>query len=182
MAVQTTEGWLLDVSHDYGTGTINLLIKLQDGKAINFKQRLKEYTFYILPKSHSAAEDLFQQLSRNDQVIKKIFWGERYIDLADSNKTRVIGISIADIQFQDYQRFIKKLEMDSRVISLYNTELSVIHQFVYNQMKIPPTSKVRIEYEQEKLLSISKTDDRQEIVPPLFKMVHIRVGDDKIKS
>ena len=97
MAVQTTEGWLLDVSHDYGTGTINLLIKLQDGKAINFKQRLKEYTFYILPKSHYAAEDLFQQLSRNDQVIKKIFWGERYIDLADSNKTRVIGISIADI-------------------------------------------------------------------------------------
>ena len=72
--------------------------------------------------------------------------------------------------------------MDSRVLSLYNTELSVIHQFIYNQMKIPPTSKVRIEYEQEKLLSISKTDDRQEIVPPLFKMVHIRVGDDKIKT
>lgn len=173
MAIQTAEGWILDVSHDYATGNINLLIKLQDGRIISFKQKLKEYVFYILPKSHSAGEDLFQQLSRNDQVIKKIFWHEKYIDLADRNKTRLIGISLGNSQSQDYQRLIKKLEMDSRVGSLYNIELSVIHQFIYNQLKIPPTSKVRIEYEQEELLSISRIDDRQETAPPPFKIMHI---------
>ena len=52
MVIQTAEGWILDVTQDYGTGDIKLLIKLEDGKVINFKQRLKEYKFYIQPKSH----------------------------------------------------------------------------------------------------------------------------------
>ena len=46
-------------------------------------------------------------------------------------------------------------------------------QFIYNQLKIPPTSKVKIEYDdnQERLLSISKIDDSQEIsIPPFFIM------------
>ena len=54
MVIQTADGWILDVSQDYGTGDINLLIKLQDDKVISFKQKLKEYIFYILPKSHSS--------------------------------------------------------------------------------------------------------------------------------
>jgi hypothetical protein len=178
MVIQTSDGWLLDVSHDYETDNINLLIKLQDGKLINFKQRLKEQTFYILPRSQLAAEDLFQQLSRNDQVIKKIFWNEKYIDLADRNKTKLIGITLENIQSQDYQRLIKKLGMDSRVRSLYNTELSAIQQFIYNQLKIVPTSKVRVDYEEAQLLSIFKVDDSQDIAPPPFKIMHIRIGDD----
>jgi hypothetical protein len=113
--------------------------------------KLKDYIFYILPKSQSVGDDLYQQLSRNDQVIKKIFWVEKYIDFADKNKTRLIGIStnITDIQTQNYRTFIKKLRMDSRVRSLYNVELSATQQFIYNQLKIALTSKVRIEYKEE---------------------------------
>ena len=59
MATQTTVGWILDVSHDYNTGDINLLIKLQDGKLISFIQRLQEYLFYVLPKSYQAGQDLY---------------------------------------------------------------------------------------------------------------------------
>jgi hypothetical protein len=181
MAVQITEGWILDVSYDHSAKDINLIVKLQDGKVISFKQQLKEYTFYILPKSDSAGEDLLQKLSRNDQVIKKIFWDEKYIDLVDRNKTRLIGICVTDIYSIDFQILIKKLGIDSRVHSLYNAELSGIYHFIYNQLKIAPTSKVRIEYDQEELLSISKIDDGQEIAGPPFKMVHIRIGDDRIK-
>jgi hypothetical protein len=82
MVIQTATGWLLDVSHDSNTGDINLLIKIQDDRVVSFKQKLKEYFFYILPKSHSAAEDLYLQLSRNDEVIKKIFWDEKYTDIS----------------------------------------------------------------------------------------------------
>jgi hypothetical protein len=156
MTIQTATGWLLDVSHDPNTGFINLRIKLQDERVISFKQKLKEYTFYIQPKSHSAEEDLFQQLSRNDEIIKKIFWDEKYIDLADKNKTPLIGITPENIQSQDYQKFIKKLRMDSRVRSLYNVELSATQHFIYNQLKIPPTGKVIIEYEDDELLSVKK--------------------------
>jgi DNA polymerase elongation subunit (family B) len=178
MAIQTATGWLLDVSHDSNTSDINLLIKLPDDKVISFKQKLTEHSFYILPKTTSDGEDLFQQLSRNDEVIKRLFWADKYIDLADRNKTSLNGLDIADIHSRDYQTFINKLATDSRVRSLYNTELSVVQQFIYNYLKIAPTSKVRVEYEEEKLLSISKVDDSQEIAPPSFKIMHVRIGDD----
>ena len=113
MVIQTAVGWLLDVSHDNSNDDINLIIKLQDGKVISFKQKLNENTFYVLPKSQLVGEDLFQQLSRNDQVIKKIFWDEKYIDLADKNKTRLIGIStnISDIQTQIYRALTSKVRI-----------------------------------------------------------------------
>jgi hypothetical protein len=179
MAIQTATGWLLDVSHNSVTNDINLLIKLQDNRVINFKQKLKEHIFYILPKTTSDGEDLLQQLSRNDEVINKLFWADKYVDLADRNKTRLIGLDIADIHSREYQTFINKLATDSRARSLYNTELSVVQQFIYNYLKIAPTSKVRVEYEEEKLLSISKVDDSQDItLPPRFKIMHVRIGDD----
>jgi len=62
MVIQTAVGWILDVLYDHATSDINLLIKLEDDKVISFKQKLKEYTFYILAKSQLIAGDLFQQL------------------------------------------------------------------------------------------------------------------------
>ena len=50
MVIQTADGWILDVSHDYDTDNINLLIKLQDGKVISFKQKLKERVFLFIAK------------------------------------------------------------------------------------------------------------------------------------
>jgi DNA polymerase elongation subunit (family B) len=177
MVVQNAIGWILDVSKDSDSDVIVILIKLQkDGKVISFKQKLHVHVFYIIPKSRSAGEDLIQQLSRYDQLIKRIFWDEKYIDFVDKNKTRLIAISLDDNK-QDHKRLIKKLELDSRISALYNTELSEISQFIYHQLKIPPTSKVQIEYEAERLLSITRTDDSQEIAPPPFKIMCIEMRD-----
>ena len=176
MVIQTIDGWLLDVSHDYESNNINLLIKLQDGKLIGFKQRLQECLFYVLPISYQAGQDLFGQLSRNDQLIKRIFWDRKYIDIHDEIKTSLIGISLDSNDRQDFKILIQKLGHDSRVKSLYNIDLSNVLQFVYTQLKIPPTSKVKIEYDDddpERLLSILKIDDSQEISPPTFSVVYI---------
>jgi hypothetical protein len=178
MVIQTAVGWILDVVHDYGTNDINLLIKIEDGKAISFKQGLQEYLFYVLPKSYQAGQDLFGQLSRNDQLIKRIFWDKKYIDLHDETKTSLIGISLDSNDRQDFKILIQKLGHDSRVKSLYNFDLSNVMQFIYTQLKIPPTSKVKIEYDDdipERLLSISKIDDSQEIFIPPFFIVYIEV-------
>jgi DNA polymerase family B len=175
MAIQTTVGWILDVLHDYNTGDINLLIKLQDGKLISFIQRLQEYLFYVLPKSYQAGQDLFGQLSRNDQLIKRIFWEEKYIDLQDKTKTSLIGISLDSNDRQDFKMLIQKLGHDSRVKSLYNIDLSSVMQFIYTQLRIPPTSKVKIEYDDdaEQLLSIAKIDGSQELTLPPFSVMYI---------
>ena len=119
MVIQTADGWILDVTQDYGTGDINLLIKLQNSKVISFKQRLKDYTFYIQPKSHSAAEDLYQQLSRNEEVIKKIFWDEKYIDISNRNKTRLIGINITDMNSQRLPSIHKEIKNGFESYALY---------------------------------------------------------------
>ena len=129
MVNQIAEGWLLDVKHNYAIDSINLFIKLQDGRVISFKQNIKEYIFYILPKTSLVGEDLFQQLSRSDHIINKIFWADKHVDLDGRNKTRLIGISLEDILSQDYHAFIKRLGMDSRVHSLYNRVVS--HSAIY---------------------------------------------------
>jgi hypothetical protein len=107
LVIQTADGWILDVTQDYGANDISLLIKLQDDRVISFKQKLKEYIFYILPKSYQAGQDLYQQLSRNDQLIKRVFWDEKYIDLQDKIKTNLIGISLANNQSVNRQDFEK---------------------------------------------------------------------------
>jgi DNA polymerase family B len=174
---QTAVGWILDVSKDSVRNDIVILIKLVDGKVISFKQRLNERIFYVLPKSRMAGEDLFQQLSRNDQLIKRVFWDEKYIDLQDKIKTSLIGISIDNNDRQDFKILIQKLGHDSRMKSLYNIDLSGVTHFIYTQLRIPPTSKVEIEYEDdtERLLSISKIDDSHEISPPPFSTMYIEV-------
>jgi hypothetical protein len=53
LVIQTADGWILNVTQDYSTGEINLLIKLQNSKVINFKQRV--YILYTA-KISSAGE------------------------------------------------------------------------------------------------------------------------------
>jgi DNA polymerase elongation subunit (family B) len=179
MVSQTAVGWILDVSTESGSNNIIILIKLQeDGRVISFKEKLREYAFYILPKSNSAGEELIQQLSRYDQLIKRLYWDEKFVDLLDKNKIKLIGVSLANTYSeyrQDYKKLIQVLQHDSRVAALYNVELSELMQFIYAQLKIAPTSKVKIEYDQENLLSIMRIDDSKEIVPPLFSAVYIEV-------
>jgi DNA polymerase elongation subunit (family B) len=59
---------------------------------------------------------------------------------------------------------------------LNNAELSATQQFIYNQLKIALTSKVRIEYKEEELLSVTKLDDSDEIAIPPFNMMHIGIS------
>ena len=174
---QTAVGWILDVSKDSVSNDIVILIKLVDGKVISFKQRLNELIFYILPKSRMAGEDLFQQLSRNDQLISRIYWSEKFVDLQDRTKTNLIGVSLDNNNQQDFKNLVQTLGRDPRVKALYNIDLSEVTQFICTQLRLPPTSNVEIEYDEdtERLLSISKIDDSHEIAPPPFSTMYIEV-------
>jgi DNA polymerase family B len=113
-----------------------------------------------------------------NHLIKRIFWEEKYIDLQDKTKTSLIAISLDSNDRQDFKILIQKLGHDSRVKPLYNIDLSNVMQFIHTQLKIPPTSKVKIEYDDDdpaRLLSISKIDDSQEISIPPFSIVYIEV-------
>ena len=67
-----------------------------------------------MPKSYSAGQDLFQQLSRHDQLIKRILWDEKYIDLHDKNRKCLIGNTHSAATRYDYKKLLQKLNHDSR--------------------------------------------------------------------
>jgi hypothetical protein len=62
------------------------------------------------------------------------------------------------------------------VSALYNVELFEIMQFIYTQLKIPPTSKVKIEYDAETLLSIVKIDDSNDMSSPPFSIMCLEIS------
>ena len=113
----------------------------------------------------------------NDQLIKRIFWSEKFVDLQDKTKTNLIGVSLDNNNQQDFKNLVQTLGRDPRVKALYNIDLSEVTQFICTQLRIPPTSKVEIEYDKdtERLLSISKIDDSHEIAPPPFSIMYIEV-------
>lgn len=45
-----------------------------------------------------------------------------------------------------YLPLLKKIEEDSRVKQLFNTDLSHIQQYLFTKLKVEPTSKVKIKY------------------------------------
>ena len=72
--------------HKTITGDINLLIKLQNDKVISFKQKLKEYVFYILPKSHSARRrSISTAIKKRSSYFKKYF-GMKSIQILQTKK------------------------------------------------------------------------------------------------
>jgi hypothetical protein len=67
----------------------------------------------------------------------------------------------------------KKLENDYRVKRLFNTDLLHVQQYLFDTLKIEPTSKVKVEYDdRSKLLEVVKVDDENDVYPPPFSLVY----------
>src|SRR5919199_1000134 len=79
--------------------------------------------------------------------------------------------------------------MSTRVKELFNTDLLHVQQYLFTELKIEPTSKLKVEYEGSKLLGMSKVDDEHDIHPPPFSMLYfdlhtysgILASDDSIR-
>ncbi|HZD34313.1 MAG TPA: hypothetical protein VE130_03825 [Nitrososphaeraceae archaeon] len=134
-----------------------------------------------MPNSYSAGQDLFQQLSRHDQLIKRILWDEKYIDLHDKNRKCLIGISLYNTHSTatryDYKKLLQKLNRDSRVNVQFKTDLSDVIHFIYTQSRIPLSSKIKMVYDDEQLLSIEKIDDNKDLASPPFSIMYIERND-----
>ena len=74
-----------------------------------------------------------------------------------------------------YVSLLEKLEKDSRVKQVFNTDLSHVQQYLFHRLKIEPTSKVDVKYDGSKLVKLVKIGDEYEISPPPFSILHITV-------
>jgi DNA polymerase elongation subunit (family B) len=164
-------GWLLDVSIERDKAVI--WIKTTDRKTLKLTDSYNP-SLYLLPNNESDGSQLLQVLSQQP-IIKKVKWVEgKFTNLFDyAGRKKLICVFPESIQY--YMPLLKKLEKDRRVKQLFNVDLSHIQQYLFNRLKIEPTSKVEVEYDGSKLIGISKLDDEKEISQIPFSLMHLNV-------
>ena len=92
----------------------------------------------MLPRNESDGLHLIQVLSREEEIAVR--WEDKHIDLFDSKKqTKLIQVHLRSLRY--YQPLLKKLENDYRVKRLFNTDLLHAQQYLFNKLRIEPTSK-----------------------------------------
>src|SRR5919202_7153807 len=159
-------GWLLNVCIDNGYAV--LCIKTDEGQILKIRDSYHP-GFYILPRNDADGLHIFQILSREEEIA--VSWEDKHTNLFDSNKQRkLIHVQLQSLRY--YQPLLKKLENDYRVKQLFNTDLLHVQQYLFNRLKIEPTSKVKVEYDGSKLLEVVKIDDESDVHPPPFSMLY----------
>jgi DNA polymerase elongation subunit (family B) len=73
-----------------------------------------------------------------------------------------------------YKTLFKRLEKDSRVAQLFNTELSHIQQYLFTKLRVEPTCKVQVKYDNAWLISLTKMEDH-DVQPPPFTILYFEV-------
>ncbi|MBC7091398.1 MAG: hypothetical protein H5T50_05750, partial [Nitrososphaeria archaeon] len=136
-------GWIVDayVEGDYAV----FWIKTLEGKAFKVKDRYSP-RLYILPKSLEDGEKVCQILSEYP-CIKNVLWTEKYTDIRDRVKSRLLQVTLD--RLYGYRKLLEILKLLSYVKQMYNIDLLHIQKHIFENVKIAPTSKVRVEFDKE---------------------------------
>ena len=172
-------GWLFDISIEHDN--VVIWVKTTDKKILKLYDSYHP-SFYIIPRSEADGLYLFQILSRQLDIVEKASWEEsKFTDLYDYDSIGIKKKKLIYVQIQStryYLPLLKKIEEDSRVKQLFNTDLLHIQRYLFTQLRIEPTSMVKVKYSGSKILQISKIDDddqKQEEVspsPPPFSLLY----------
>jgi DNA polymerase-2 len=164
-------GWILDVYIEQDKAV--LWIKTEEKKILRLIDTYQPF-FYILPRNEHDGSYLFHILSQQS-TIKKVSWEEcKFTDLFESGrKSKLICVHLESVQH--HETLLKKLENDSRIKQFYNIDLSYTQQYLFHSLKIEPTSKVEIQYDDLKLVKIGKVEDEDDISPPHFSIFYASI-------
>lgn len=162
------EGWLLDV---YITkhNTAVLWIKLQNGKAIRLLDRYMP-TFYVRAKGWGEEWELSRLLSES-QAVNSVYSEEKYISLSSQKKERLLRVEAAGLK--EYRNLVRGLERSQLVAELYDTDLRHVQKYLFTRLGIEPTSKVRLGYDGDKLIWMSKINDDDNDNSPPFSLARV---------
>jgi DNA polymerase elongation subunit (family B) len=163
-------GWLFHVSIEQDKAL--LWIKTEDKKVIKLTDSYQPF-FYILPGNEYDGTSLFHILSQQT-IVKKVSWEEnRSTNLFEEYSKKKLNCVTSE-SVQSYAVLLKKLEKDSRVKQVFNTDLSHVQQYLFHKLKIEPTSKVEVDYDDSRLVRLTKVEEEDNIPPP-FSILHVNV-------
>jgi len=168
-----SSGWILDVSVEQNRS--NIWIKTTQGSILKLTDTYQP-NFYILPKDENAGAALVQILTQ-ESMVRNVEWDYKFTDLFDAHSHGLKRlISVYPESILSHNILVKRLENDTRVARLFNTDLSHIQRYLFSKLRIEPTSKVEVEYEDDnaKLRRITAINDF-EVVPPPFSVLYFDV-------
>jgi DNA polymerase elongation subunit (family B) len=168
--IASCTGWLLDVSVDQDKAV--LWIKTGDKKILKLTDSYQPF-FYMLARNEQDGHYLFHILSQQS-IVKKVSWKENKLTnlFDEEDKLKLICAFPESVQY--YAVLLKKLEKDRRVKQLFNTDFSHVQQYLFHRLKVEPTSKVEVQYDGSRLITLTKVDEN-EISPPPFSMLYVSV-------
>jgi DNA polymerase elongation subunit (family B) len=130
--------------------------------------------FYILPRNDYDGNYLFHILSQQI-LVKKVSWEQNKSTNIFEEYSKKKLICVVSGSVQSYSILIKRLERDSRVKQIFNTDQSHVQQYLFHRLRIEPTSKVKVEYEDSMLVKIANVEDEDVITPPPLSILYINV-------
>lgn len=164
-------GWLLHVSIEQDKAI--LWIKTDNKRVLRLEDSYQPF-FYILPRNEYDGASLFHILSQQS-IVKKVSWEENKSTNLFEEYSKKKLICVTSDSVQSYTVLLKKLEKDSRVKQVFNTDLAHVQQYLFYKIKIEPTSKVEVEYDKSRLVKLTKVEDENDIFPPPFSILRVNV-------
>jgi DNA polymerase elongation subunit (family B) len=165
-------GWLFHVSVEQDKAI--LWIKTEDKTILRLTDSYQPF-FYVLPRNEYDGTYLFHILSLQP-IVKRISWEKNKSTNLFEEYSKEELICVYPDSIRSYSLLLGRLEKDSRVKQVFNTDLSHVQQYLFHRLRIEPTSKVDVEYDNDsKLIKLTKVEDQNDIQPPPFSILYIDV-------
>ncbi len=164
---QNRNGWILDVYIE--NNEVILWIKTDEEQILRLIDDY-EPEFYIQPKTEQSGTEIIQIL-QDLELVKEVRWDLKLIDINSTIKEKLIYIRCYSIHH--YNLLLKALQhetLQQRIRYLFNTKLSHIQRYLFTQIGVPSTSKMKVEFEDGELISISKSSDNEDFQLPYSVM------------
>ena len=104
--------------------------------------------FFVPSKDELDGSSLFQILLE-DPMVAKVEWVQKFtnlVDTANHGTRRLIPVYIKSTN--SLNTLIRRLEKNTRVAQLFDTDLSPVQQYLFKTLKIESISEADVEYDE----------------------------------
>ena len=133
-------GWILDVFIQDDKATI--LIRTDKGEVLCLCDNYHP-SFYIMPKTNDAGNELFKTLQEVSNIMGLSF-EEKYTVLGAASKERLLHVVVD--KASTFDGLLNTVELLPQVKAVYNVDLLHVQRYLFTKLNVAPTSKVEVKY------------------------------------
>jgi DNA polymerase elongation subunit (family B) len=169
-------GWILDVYIENDEAVV--WIKTESGKVLRLTDEY-EPSIYILPTSKQAGQEIIQILS-NLPMVDRVEWKMKVTSVSNPLAQKVIHVATPTISHSRLlQKVLKHETLRQRINTTFNSRVSHLQHYLFTHMRVSPSSKISIEYEESEIVSICEQKDNRLASPFSVLYAEIDVATER---